>query len=121
MTRATVSSALPAEYCERVTDTERALSPRDERAIETRADEIVAGRMRNLDDFRELMDQFGTAGLDPHIHRAIVHIQNALAGDPIARTYVLQSVYAIFLAVRAQANQAWLEDARETAEGELDA
>lgn len=119
MSRATVSSALPAEYAERVSDTARDLTPAEQRAIAARADQIIAERLTEGPRFRDLMSGIEPEGYEPYLHRSLMHLDNARAGDPIATRWVLAALWKIQNVVKAAAELDWREEAEALAEREL--
>lgn len=97
----------------------RDLTPSEQRAIAARADEIITERLAEGPRFRDLMDAIDPDGYEMYLHRALMHMDNARAGDPIATRWVLASLWKIQNVVKAAAECDWRDEAEAIAEREL--
>ena len=117
--RAIIPSAIPADIAERISDTAIDFTQSDQRAIASRADELMAARLDDGARFSELMSGIDASSYEPYLHRALLHVESALNGDKIAIMYSLNYLRKILLLVRAEAEICWRDELTEKAEWEL--
>ena len=95
------------------------LTAAEQQAVDARADELIAERLTEGPHFCDLMTGLEPSAYDPYLHRALMNIDNARAGDPIATTYILAAMWKFQNVVKAAAALAWREECQDQAEREL--
>lgn len=99
------------------------LSMADAERIGNRTKELLEEKFRDINQFRDLMAGIDSDDFVPQLHRALIELDNACAGDPIASAAVLQSLTNIQKRIKDESED-WREECegkaeREMMEGEL--
>ena len=116
--RLIIPSSIEAGRAEVLSDSAIELTPYDQFQIERRADELMAARLDDGALFSELMAGIDAGSYEPYLHRALLHVENALNGDKIEIMYSLNYLRKILLVVRAEAKICWRDELLEKAEWE---
>ena len=95
------------------------LSDAEEAQIEARAQELFDERMQSRESFDDLLAGMETDTINHQLHRALMSLDNACAGDRIALDAIRAALSQIQAVVVAEAEKVWREECRDQAEREL--
>lgn len=119
MTRTTMSSAMPAERAEVLSDNERPYDDFEEHFIAHRSDELLAERLNDRALYLDLL-----AGIEPNdinipLHRAVLNLRQARKGELVGLFALLAAMTAIENRLIDEAQTMWADECRAEAERQL--
>lgn len=85
------------------------LTPQEKVAIERRAKELIADKLREYPNYREVIAGIEPEELDTHIHRALNNLDAACQGEKIAITAILKALCHIQRRVYVEAVDQWTD------------
>jgi len=97
----------------------RELDATEQQAVEILTSELITERLTEGPRFCDLMAGIDASAYEPYLHRALMNIDNARAGDGIATAYVLAAMWQFANVIRAAAQVVWREECMELAEREM--
>lgn len=95
------------------------LTPQELATMERRAKELIAERLRDAKRFYDLMAGIDPTEIDSHIHRCMMNLDNACAGDKIGMDAIRTALCHIQRRVQCEAESVWMDECMEIAEREL--
>lgn len=82
---------------------------------EKRAAEIMLERMGDLDRFQDLMDGIDSTSINPHLFRALQHLDRAIYGHAKDVEAVLHNLSRIQTIVKLEAESVWSDECEQLA------
>jgi hypothetical protein len=119
MTRATLSSAIPADRAEVLSDNEREYSIEEEAFIAHRSDELLKERLNDRALFHDLMAGIDATEIEPHMIRAVLNLDAACKGNQDAYFGITAALAIIQRTLRQEARTVWADECRAEAERQL--
>lgn len=95
------------------------LTPEELATMERRAGEMITERVRDAARFSEIIGYIDPSEIDPHIHRCMMNLDNACAGDKIGLDAIRTALCHVQRRVQLEAEALWMDECMEAAEKEL--